>query len=472
MPTNTINDAGLKYVYDKLDNKKIDKADLTKTHVTGNPISITTESAQMASGTIIRLNPIQAGSGTPSSVNVRAISGRDKIEVLSGGKNLFDKSKITKDTRVNASGTAAYQGCDCSDFIPVKPNTAYFFTNMQPSNVMNAVYFYNKAKENTRSTGLGTSGTASVSTSDGEYYVRLNIPDANLNTAQMEEGTTGTTYEPYHLATNILLSLGQIVYGAYLDLEKGVLLGTGTLGDLGDLSWTKDATSLIGRTCFYATVPNIKAGSELLNCSQYTIKRQRTDIDDTEQIAIGNMSNATYVVIRDDSKNNMTVAEFKTAMVGVQLAYELATPFEIQLTPHEISLLSGYNYISTNCDEIDTYYKEHGEVASMEDVGNLVSVVNELGEEVSGINATVNELTQKIITKGVGTEGWIVPLKVGMLIFYGRNNNSKKGMGIVDQTNTFAPIVALDGCTVTVSTANNTVTLVGTTAGEFTVIYP
>lgn len=258
--------------YTNTDKGKVDKIDLTKTHVTGNPISITTESAQMCSDTVITLNQRSAGNGI------------DKIEVLSGGKNLFDKSKITKDTRVNASGTVAYQGCDCSDFIPVKPNTAYYFTNMQPSNVMNAVYFYNKAKENTRSTGLGASGTASVSTSDGEYYVRLNIPDANLNTAQMEEGTTGTTYEPYHLATNILLSLGQTVYGGSLYLEKGI-----------------------------------------------------------------------FITTNDD---------------------------EIQLTPHEISLLSGYNYISTNCDEIDTYYKEHGEVASMEDVGALASVVNNLGDRV------------------------------------------------------------------------------------------
>jgi hypothetical protein len=37
------------------------------------------------------------------------------------------------------------------------------------------------------------------------------------------------------------------------------------------------------------------------------------------------------------------VATFKTAMNGVQLVYELATPLTIQLTPTEVTLLRGIN---------------------------------------------------------------------------------------------------------------------------------
>ena len=55
---------------------------LKDTHtVTGNPLSFTTESAQVASKTVITLEPIQAGSGDPSPSNIRAISGYNNINI-------------------------------------------------------------------------------------------------------------------------------------------------------------------------------------------------------------------------------------------------------------------------------------------------------------------------------------------------------------------------------------------------------
>ena len=51
------------------------------------------------------------------------------------------------------------------------------------------------------------------------------------------------------------------------------------------------------------------------------------------------------VRVKDTSLNNATASEFKTAMSGVQLCYELATPQTYQLDPQTISLLHGNNNV-------------------------------------------------------------------------------------------------------------------------------
>lgn len=58
----------------------------------GNPISITTDSAQVARSITITLNPIQAGSGDPSPQNVRPISGYSSIELTVNSDQQFSHS--------------------------------------------------------------------------------------------------------------------------------------------------------------------------------------------------------------------------------------------------------------------------------------------------------------------------------------------------------------------------------------------
>jgi hypothetical protein len=80
-------------------------------------------------------------------------------------------------------------------------------------------------------------------------------------------------------------------------------------------------------------------------------------------------------------------------MSGVQLVYELATPFTIQLTPHEIALSQGYNYISTNGTSISLAY-HNGELASLADVSQLGETVNELGDYLYNDVESVDNITR------------------------------------------------------------------------------
>lgn len=79
--------------------------------------------------------------------------------------------------------------------------------------------------------------------------------------------------------------------------------------------------------------------------------------------------------------DNYTIEEFNANIAGSKFTYPLATPTEIQLTPHEISLLKDYAYVSTNGTNIALDY-HNGELASLADVSQLGETVNELGEYV------------------------------------------------------------------------------------------
>jgi phage-related protein len=64
-----------------------------------------------------------------------------------------------------------------------------------------------------------------------------------------------------------------------------------------------------------------------------------------------NGSNVSHrIVICDNRYSN--ASDFKTAMNGVQLVYELATPQTIQLTPTEVKTLLGENNIFSNCGDV------------------------------------------------------------------------------------------------------------------------
>jgi hypothetical protein len=111
--------------------------------------------------------------------------------------------------------------------------------------------------------------------------------------------------------------------------------------DLGTLNWEKLSNSrfeanLNGfkyETDAYA-IPNMK-------CSAY--KTESYAVAATAEHAINSYTASSYVQIRDISHTNTSASDFKTAMSGIQLVYELATPITYNLTPHQIALYLNNN---------------------------------------------------------------------------------------------------------------------------------
>ena len=166
----------------------------------------------------------------------------------------------------------------------------------------------------------------------------------------VEFGSTATTYEPY---TNT-------VYGGTLDVEKGELTVDRGIVDLGTLDWTYQSNyarfraTLPGRwgTDNDSYVPNNELKCEIYPPCSTAYTRQLSDF--VNGIATGTTTN-NYIYSKDNRYSDAN--DYKTAMNGVHLIYELATPRTISLTPEQVQLLKGQNTIWTDGDNIKLIYK-------------------------------------------------------------------------------------------------------------------
>ena len=138
------------------------------------------------------------------------------------------------------------------------------------------------------------------------------------------------------------------IYGGTIDMASGVLTIDNKVVDLGSLTWTKVSNNnyanfytsdLASDIVYNATTPTVM-------CSQYKPEANNTALASDDGYIWVNAQKT--VRIKDTSKANMTIDQFKAAMDGVQLVYELATPIEISLTPQQIQTLSGQNNIWSN----------------------------------------------------------------------------------------------------------------------------
>lgn len=143
------------------------------------------------------------------------------------------------------------------------------------------------------------------------------------------------------------------IYGGTVDIVSGVLTVDRASVDLGTKSWAP--STLAGYTRFWTTItgiaqisaPNIVAP---MLCSNYPTKTANQTYQGTTGVSL--QQNSTQIYIYDPQAESMTGDEFKAAMSGVQLCYELATPVTYQLTPQEVQTLVGRNYVWSDGGEV------------------------------------------------------------------------------------------------------------------------
>lgn len=378
------------------------KSDKNTTAVSGNPISISgLKSNQLAKNPIITFEPIQAGSGDPSPSNVRAISGYDKIEVLSCGKNLF-VNDLTVGFSYSENGFTANINSGKSISISGSPisSSVAFILVLGNMNIKSGEYKISGIPDGASTSkyylqlyGTGvdikliSDGTQTFNSDIDNVMLRLIIEGScpaisspitfypMLRDAQISD----STYEPFNPITDIQMQIGQTIYGGSLDLRTGVLTvnrGYADFQDLEDLAWYLEDSST-GQVRIDTTATNMKFQGNI-TCSIFKGINSSFAIGNNEISAVNSQA---YLLLRfrSDSYANMELSAIKTALRGQTIAYELYQPYEIQLTPHEISLLKDYAYVSTNGTNIALDY-HNGELASLADVSQLGQMVNLIGD--------------------------------------------------------------------------------------------
>ena len=328
--------------------------------VQGNPIVLDDAFGEVKNLTV-ELLPIQEGSGTPSPSNVRPITGHDSVTVVDTGVNQWDEQYANGYWDTTTGEYVEANNYMSSKYkIPVRSNTAYYFKS--PVQMILIAYDANGDKmlwDNANykiANGLLTMPVGchfvtfrmAASSYGGTTYnhdISINYP------------STDTAYHAYH-GQSKTVTLPHTVYGAGVGFTSGE--GKEKYGylDLGTLDYFPYTTS--GVNYFYtealqtlAKRPATASDKANIMCTIYP-NGIASDITTTEKY-VWLYTNGN-LCIKDPTYT--TAAELKTALSGVYLCYELATPTDLSTTPTPLTLYSGDNVISSDGDMELTYVQD------------------------------------------------------------------------------------------------------------------
>lgn len=304
--------------------------------------------------------------------NICPISGHTECVTSRCGKNLFDESIFG--TLSGWTETDGIYTGNSREFVnsfvvfsdvPAETQVTISFEGIVNESTLRAGYVWIDYTDGTHSylAFIGNTWNSYALTSTASKSVaQIRFADSNslsisIRKAQIELGSTATTYEPYQGTTHTT-SLGRTVYGGTLDVVSGVLTVDRAMVDLGTLNWNKTTQS--GVVVFYCTLGNGIQNEAQSVCSIYpTVTNQSAFLstDKTGRQYGSSEYNFSRFAIRDSDYDNVDDTAFKTAMNGTQLVYYLATPTTVQLTAQEVELLVGTNNIWNDCGDTTVTYK-------------------------------------------------------------------------------------------------------------------
>lgn len=225
--------------------------------------------------------------------------------------------------------------------------------------------------------GSGTPSPDNVRPITGHSSVEVDVTDADSNTTQYT------------------ISLGQTVYGGTLDAVSGVLTVTHELVTYnGSESWGRNATYGL----YYVSVASKyqKSQTPIANIFEGLSPQTASDLSTkTDCFSLWNTLgginvNADYPDVDSFksflSSNNMTVA------------YELATPLTIQLTPQQIETLIGQNNISVPLTGQSLDSLTYREMMAWDDVEKAINV--RLPISAIGTDESNNDTASKAYSQG------------------------------------------------------------------------
>ena len=394
-----------------------------------------TTTGGMLDSCVVALSPKQSGSGTPSPSNIRPITGHSSVEVTNVGKNKLPMT-VSRIKSINTSGTWSgnvytYRGVvftiltdSDNNVIGIKANrtesssnhadfriydfatTSAMIMNGVPSGGASSTYYMQMSGTSYMTTGSDVSIPSGVS---GLIYIRINsgYSASNLIFYPMIRLATDTdaNFEPYQ-EQNITVSLGNTYYGGTLDFVSGVLTVTHAFVEYdgsNDEDWTNGSVRTGSEKRKRVTAPTgIKKPSQntdVINAisNMYSVVSASNTYDKTQGIAC---DISGYFFIYDSNYNTEDLATWKSFLANnpLQVAYELATPLIIQLSPSQINTLVGQNNISAPLD---------GQSFASAEYRDNMSVVYITDERVVGKWIDGKDIYQRTID--LGSSGVSVP---------------------------------------------------------------
>jgi len=311
----------------------------------------------------VSLSPIQTGSGDPSPDNVRPISGRDSVTVMRTGKNLFNKTTVTPTRFISADGTLAYSAnYAASDYIPVKAGVSMIVSGLTASSAAIKTAFYDRKKVFISAVSQNKP-TYSFTVPSGAEYARITVPNSDIDTAQLEIGSTPSAYAPYDGAS-VTVQFGQTVYGGTVDVTGGKVHVTHELVDMSTIPWTPYAASntSVGKAYVYLAdiSPGFRTPIADPNVRSTALRYIGAgDINRTVLYDVGNTSSVRaylYAYLYEGEYHTRAEWQAKLAEMDAKIVLPLAEPFDIDIDPATLSTLKGQNHVWSDADSVTVDY--------------------------------------------------------------------------------------------------------------------
>lgn len=305
--------------------------------------------------------------------NICPISGHTQADVEVVGKNRFNPSTITLNTIINNDGSLSSNNfINTSDYIIINAQAFTVLNNSTANDVYIRAGMYDENYNFIRreaSPVMSSQGSYTFSNVTGIKYVRISYEKSSNNELQLELGNTATTFESYKGKTYSTL-FGSTYYGGTIDLVSGVL--TVTHGYIeydgsSDENWSVGGTGTGQYKYMTMGSPNTLASTNIY-CNEFV----PTQIYTSNQ-NIGIYTSTNQVRVRPDFELTDATA-WKTWLSShpIQLAYELATPTTIQLTPQQVISLVGKNYVDAPLDGQTIVEVKFKQLMTIDDVLALI----------------------------------------------------------------------------------------------------
>ena len=307
------------------------------------------ETASAGSGVAVLnamgLDKYRPYTATPSLESVSGLQSHKTV-----GFNLWDgvieNGGINDSTGQNATASTQNRS---KNYIPVVSNTTYYICtpNIGAGGIYGYWYdasynFIGRARYNS-SYDLKNGTTTSPANA---RYMRFKLQPTTYDVSQIciniSDPARNGTYEPYEEHTYplddsltlrgvpVLDANNNIAWDGDIYHADGTVQRKYNIVDMGTLNW------LAAGAGYYVTLSDSKSASNKLICPNYTWGQfivSTSELASLDDKKIYRQPSNTNVFIKDTSYE--TAAAFKTAMSGVYLVYELATPTTETAEPYE-----------------------------------------------------------------------------------------------------------------------------------------
>ena len=304
--------------------------------------------------------------------NICPITGFDSVSVTRTGKNLLNPNDSVIGIFWNGNPSPSHARL----VIPCEPSTDYVLS-MNGTNVLNSICLkttgrvpaINKGDEIINampySFTTGAQDIYIVIQFESSYYIHQEDID-NLK-LQLEHGSTVTEYEPFGTEYTVSFGSAGTVYGGTLDVVSGQLTVTYK-------SFTFDGTQAVtdrisSQNRVYYQISDMATGSfysdNNVMCNRLEkVASVSSDATAPPAIVIGYNSKYVYIQgVKNIGGANITdLASLNTwvSANNIVITYPLATPLTYQLTPTQILLMLGNNYLWGNITDISVEYGNGG----------------------------------------------------------------------------------------------------------------